>query len=743
MKKNLLFAWVLMFLSFPVFANEFNVFWKRSDADKVVTAGTRYLFPARSLVYTLNTTLFANELSKLSEDPKNGLVIALPTPGGSFQNFKVWQTPIMDRSLAAKYPTIRTYTATAVSDVQVTAKLDFTVKGFHAMIFDGANTYFIDPYSNINDGNYIVYYKKDYQRTAAHDMSCAVIEDEGPLRGEAIQLPGNNPNPELINGTTKRSYRLALACTAEYAAAVDGPTPTKPGVLSAMVTSMNRVNGVYERELAITMILIANNDTLIYLANPDPYTNGNANTIVTENQTNTDAIIGNGNYDIGHIFSTGAGGFAPGRVCNNPQKARAVTGRNVPIGDPFDIDYVAHEMGHQFSASHTFNASTGSCSGNGSSMSAFEPGSGSTIMAYAGICTSNNLQQNSDDYFHIRSLEQIINYVNGTGGTCAVTATTGNTPPVIPPFQQQYNIPFLTPFELIAPEAQDTEHDAPLTYCWEQWNRGDFTLSFVGTRVNGPIFRSLRPTASRTRVFTKLDTLLDNVTFYLGEKLPDTGRWLTFRLTVRDIYQGLGSINTSDDSIGLNVVYTGTPFKVTHPDLQTSIIGGSPMNVTWDVSSTDQAPINCSNVDILMSDDGGYTYPHVLASGTANDGSETVIVPAITTSTARVKIKGVGNVFFDLSNQNFSIVSWQLGVANISERDVHIYPVPAKDEINIEVPNKEQTSVMVTNTLGQRIFTGTMCERMAVKVSDWSKGVYYLTIQQKDGNKIVKPILVQ
>lgn len=743
MNKKLFLILAFIVLAFPVFSSEYSVFWKERNAAQMTTAGTRYLFPTRSATYTFNTQAFIDAVRNLGYDVSGSRIISLPTPDGNLMKFRIWETQVMDSRLAERYTGIRTFSAMAVNNKGITAKLDITPKGFHAMVYNGGNTYFIDPYSNVNDGNYICYYKRDYVRTAMPAMTCGTVETEEQLAGSRISVPGQPTNGDILNGVTKKSYRLALACTAEYAAAVDGPTPTVPGVLAAMVTSINRVSGVYELEFAVSLQLIANTDLLIYLANPDPYTNSNGSTMLTENQNNVTAVIGSANYDIGHVFSTGGGGVANLQsVCNVNNKARGVTGLSNPMGDPFDIDYVAHEIGHQFGGSHTFNAGTGSCSGNGSSTSAYEPGSGTTIMAYAGICGINNLQPHSDPYFHTRSLEQMITFINGAGGACAATSVSGNTPPVIPPFQQLYNIPFLTPFELIAPQAVDIDHDT-LTYCWEQWNRGDFPSNFTNTRLRGPIFRTFNPDTSRTRVFPRLDSLLNNVTSYLGEKLPDTSRWMTFRLTVRDVFNGTGCVNTSDDSISLNVVYTTTPFRVTYPDTTVAMVGDSQVVVTWDVSATDQAPISCTDVEILLSDDGGWTYPYVLKSTTPNDGIDTVTVPNLTTSTARIKIKGLNNVFFDISNYNSSITMSTNSVRNISaDNQVRIYPVPASDKLTVETDNYHNSILTATNTIGQQILTTSFSKKAIIDVSEWSSGVYYFTVHQ-NGSKTVKRVVIQ
>ena len=426
----------------------------------------------------------------------------------------------------------------------------------------------------MDEGFYSCYYKKDRKLPVGQLMHCESAEE---LNEEELFT-----NAKLIklrlNGQLIRTFRLALACTGEYAIAVAGPSPTKSAVLSKMITSINRVNGVFEREIAVHLNLVANNDTLIFLdPATDPYSNSSsAGSMLSENPGVVNSRIGLSNYDMGHVFSTGAGGQAQkASVCKNSTKAQGITGRPNPTGDAFDIDYVAHEMGHQLGADHTFNSSMGSCGGgNIVNSSAYEPGSGSTIMAYAGICNSDNLQSHSDDYFHARSLDQIINYLESSSGSCAVTSPSQNNVPVVPSFTQSFTVPMLTPFELTAPMAIDADHDS-LTYCWEQWNRGNYGTSLVAASTSGPIFRSFKPDTSTTRVFPKLDTLVDGITSYKGEKLPDVDRFLTFRLTVRDLYNGFGSFNFSDDSIHLDVTSAAGPFTVTSPATNVNWLGAT------------------------------------------------------------------------------------------------------------------------------------------------------------------------
>jgi hypothetical protein len=705
-------------------------------------AGTPALYPQRSLVYKLDTEMLKQQLLALPANANAAQDIMLPTPDGNRMSLKAWQTPIMEDRLASRYAEIKTFTAAAG---KISAKIDITPAGFHAMVFDGANTFFIDPYSSVNNGYYTVYYKKDFKSDV--ERVCNINDDdEHELIAGKVEIgkPGIPGLTYKTSGTLQRTYRLALACTEEYSAAVGGTMPTKTTVLAAMVTTMNRVNGVFERELAVTMQLIANTDDLIYITpGSDPYSNGSTSTMLGQNQTNVTNVIGSANYDIGHVFGTGSGGVAGlASICRNNSKARGVTCRNNPTGDPFDIDFVAHEMGHQFGAEHTFNANTGSCNGNGEQDVAFEPGSGSTIMAYAGICgSSDNLQGNSDAYFHFTSLNEIIGNIESLSiASCPATAPSGNIPSVVPAIAATYSIPALTPFELIAPLANDVDHDE-LKYCWEQADLGDFGKSWSAAKL-GPVFRSFTPVDSMTRVFPALPKLLAGTTSYLGEKLADDSRSLSFKLTVRDVFNGLGCVNISDDKVDIDVVNTGAPFSVSVPGASAMWYAGSTMPVTWDVAGTTAAPINCSTVDIYLSVDGGYTYPYILAQGVANDGNEDVVVPSVSTTKARVKVKGSGNVFFNLSPADFWVHSWPASVTNIADQTLSIYPVPAHNILNIETQSTA-SKVQILNTLGQQVWSGEISQKATVNINGWAPGLYSLRMIDANIGVSTKNFVVQ
>jgi hypothetical protein len=378
--------------------------------------------------------------------------------------------------------------------------------------------------------------------------------------------------------------------------------------------------------------------------------------MLDENQATIDAVIGSANYDIGHVFSTGGGGIAYlGVPCAGGYKARGVTGSGAPVGDAFDVDYVAHEMGHQFGAEHTFNSESGFCGGNRAPSSAYEPGSGSTIMAYAGICSPENLQPNSDPYFHSRSFDQILDYSqNPFGGDgCAVKTNTSNAAPVVDA-GAVYTIPARTPFFMTG-SATDADGDA-LTYDWQQYDYDldastfspDETTADDGKR---PLFRVFNPTTSPTRYFPQLADLLDGTTTYgMGDVL--TTRALNFRLVVRD---GQGGV--THDAARVEAVDTGAAFAVTAPSGGETWPTGSEQTVTWNVAGTNAAPISCSRVDIRQSRDGGVTWPFTPTKSTPNDGSTTVTLRGAPSSAGRIGVFCAGSIFFNVSAGDIDVAN--------------------------------------------------------------------------------------
>lgn len=648
--KKLYHAMLALLLAAPLFSQNHNP-WKVANEQSFAKAGMdRRIVPDQYETFALDLQALGQILKdapmRFSAAAKSKTpVLSIPIPGGKYQDFNFVEAPVMHPDLAAKFPDIKTYAGWSEADPTAYMRFGISPKGFHAMVLSAMHsTVYIDVYAEGETEHYISYFKKDFHR----DEPFVCLADELPEN----QKPKTKGSLNKVAGDCQfRTYALALACTGEYATFHGG---TKPLVMAAFNTAMARVNGIYERDFDLTMVMVPNNDQLIFLnANTDPYTNNSGGTMLGQNQTTCNSVIGSANYDIGHVFSTGGGGVASlNSTCSTNSKARGVTGLTNPIGDPFYVDYVSHEMGHQFGGRHTFNSNQGSCSGNQSNAAAVEPGSGTTIQAYAGICGSHNVQNNSDDYFHAFSLNEMGNHIAGSGGNCAVLTPNGNNAPTVTVPNTTYSMPIGTPFVLTA-EGSDPDAGNVLTYCWEQMDNETATMPPTPNNTGGPAFRSLSPVVSPSRFFPNLNAVVNNIN-ETWEVLPNVTRQMDFRCTARDNNPNGGC--TDEVDVRLNFTSSAGPFLVTEPN-SSAVVWNSNFTetVTWDVANTSGAPVNASTVDILLSVDGGYTYPFTLVTNTANDGSQQVLVPNVVSDQARVMVKANNHVFYDISNENFTI----------------------------------------------------------------------------------------
>lgn len=695
--------------------------------------------PGKYLIYRLNRELLNDSLAEVpmefTEAARNTeTILEIPTPDGKIELFRIQETALLAPEVAAQFPTWKYFVGQGVDDPTATASFDTNDLGFHGYVSGANGTYLIDPYSQTDKENYKVYYKGDIGGSR-DEFSCQVkgLSDEG------FRILAPSAPQAFSNGTTLRTLKSAWSLTKEYTAFFGN---SKSTAFAALGTTVNRMNTVYRRELAVVFTIVSDTRTVFTNANSGgfpPATDAKvADKSNNRNGTVLDAVYGQSAYDIGHVLSVtpNPNGLAasPSLCSNTPYagdpkdgfqpttvKAQGFTGAPTPQGDGFDVDYVAHEIGHQFAMSHTFNNDTdGSCSTRAAD-SAYEPASGITIMGYGGICASRNLAENSIEFFNLRSFDQTLDYMKADSlpQPCGTTTATNNTPPTVTVAQASYHIPALTPFTLNA-TGTDANGDA-LTYLWEEFDLGAATRDggAVDSDSDGsarPIFRAYNPTTGGARTFPSLYYILNPAgndpagsnqptltytgtlpfaptsgstagyvckageTCARGERLPTISRTMNFRVTVRDNNTNGGGV--ADASASVVIAGGAGPFQVTTQNTaaansqelysplapEATWQAGTTQTVTWDVANTNAAPVSAANVNILLSTDGGQTFPVTILANTPNDGTQQITVPNNPTQTARIKIEAVGNIFFDINNANFAITAPTAAAVTVSGR---------------------------------------------------------------------------
>ncbi len=645
-------------LAFELTGHAQSIWSDAPGSAPLARAGERRITPTNARLVQLDIPAFRSEQNaivrgSLMELRERGSVITLPAPDGTMAAFRVLEVPVMHPELQARYPMIRTYSGVGITDPSATVKLDFGPNGLHAMVTPGdRRTWFIDPVQVGDIDHYQVYDRESLMRSGGQPAFTCGVDEHNDMEQEAARTRQwiDQMGQDRAGDCQFRTYRLALACTGEYANFHGSNTTNndKSFALAAMVTTMNRVNDMFERDATLTMVLVANTDQLIHLdGSTDPYTNNDGGTMLDQNQTTCNGVIGSANYDIGHVFSTGGGGVAYlNSPCSSSNKAKGVTGRNEPVGDAFDIDYVAHEMGHQFGGNHTQN---NNCNRAGSA--SVEVGSGITIMGYAGICAPDVAEHSIAMFGGYSIQEMAANVTTGTSSTCPTTVSL--VPEVAPIASAGVDrvIPRSTPF-ILTGSATDANGADVLTYSWEQMDPALALMPPLATNTGGPAWEPLLPKPTPVRYMPDLSAVIANTT-PTWQVLSSVARTLNFRLTVRDNVAN-GACNGQDNMV-VTVNGASGPFLVTQPNTALTWTSLTTQTVTWDVANTTAAPVSCANVDILLSTDGGLTYPTTLLTATPNDGTQTITVPNIPTTTARIMVRANGNIFYDISNTDFTI----------------------------------------------------------------------------------------
>ncbi|MGV9003342.1 zinc-dependent metalloprotease [Flavobacterium sp.] len=640
-----------IFFSLSAFSQRIN--WQKVNLTQIATNKfvQRDNFPLQFDLYQVSTIDLKNSLQQAPNrlhSNSSKVTISIPNLQGKMERFQMFEFSNFDQQLQVQYPEIRSYVGQGIDDKTAVLRLSYDPRGVQGMILRAnKETEFFEPYSL--DGSVYAFFSSE-RKTGDLPFVCSTqdITLTKELK-RSTNDQSRSSSGELL------TFRLALSCNGEYAQFFGG---TVDQALAGMNATMTRVNGVFETDLAIHMNIIANNALVIY-TNPanDPYST-NLGAWNGQLQNTLTTLIGESNYDIGHMFgASGGGGNAGciGCVCEDGSKGSGITspGSGGPIGDTYDIDYVAHEMGHQFGANHSFSHNV---EGSGVNV---EPGSGSTVMGYAGI-TSRDVQLHSDAYFVYASINQIQD--NMILKTCPERVTLSNIAPIVNA-GLDYTIPRSTPFVLNGEASADNA--SVFSYCWEQNDSAQQgqTGAQSGaspTKTNGPNFRSYTPVSNSYRYFPRIQSIVANQATTSGleilvEALSSVSRTMNFVLTVRDNYAGSGQ--TKSDAVEVTVNSAAGPFLVTTPNTATTWTVGTNENIIWNVAGTTENNVNAAYVDIFLSTDGGYTYPIQLASKVPNDGAEMITVPNNIGTTNRIMVKGYKHIFFDISNANFAIIA--------------------------------------------------------------------------------------
>lgn len=659
-------------LSIAIFLFVFSAFaqnssWKKIESIKDTKIVSKLNLDKNKVhVFELNTMLLQESLSSVSlrndKPKKNSTVINIPSEDGKLESFNIYETSVFAPDLAAKYPNIKSYVGISTNNSGTRLRMSVSPQGVQTMItYLDKSSVFMQPVSK-NSNQYILYSRKD-KNIFVDKFECKTIDDLNETFNKNSKTSKIKINEGGANNQTLQKFRIAISVTGEYTTyhddGISGNGDAVADALAAINSTLNRVNDIFETDMAITFQLV-NAPQLIY-TNPatDPYSpasTGADGAWSTELQSTLTSVIGEGAYDVGHLFgATGGGGSAGciGCVCVNGSKGSGFTSpsNGIPEGDTFDLDFVIHEIGHQMGANHTWAFDSEGTGVNS------EPGSGTTIMAYAGIEGANNVELNSDPYFHYHSIKQILD--NLVTKTCQTTEVISNNPPIANA-GNDYNIPAGTAYVLKG-LATDADSGDNLSYCWEQTDSGIVNyLNFGPDLTSGSMNRSLPPSSISNRYIPKFSSVLAGNTTQtnptLGsdwETISTVGRTLNWALTVRDRAPvSSGGAQSSYDTMKITVENV-TPFTVSNPVSWTQ---GSNATINWVVGQTNNGTINCQNVNIKLSTDSGLTFPTIIASNTPNDGNHTYAVPLIpNTSTARILIEAANNIFYDVSNFDFSI----------------------------------------------------------------------------------------
>lgn len=641
-KLRLVFTFCLLFLVFSLKAQQ--TYWLPITAQEN-RKGTSQLFKPSEILFNLNFTTFKTALTQAS---KTGGVMTFPNAKGDLETYHIIELATFSPQLAAQYPQIKSYVATSV--INEAAHLYFSISPTSLSFTGITNTSKSTPYIIEEEKGDLYKWQRVKDFAVEKAFTCTTdITAPSAFNTNLISTLKNNialKTAPFSRKTTIKTYRLAVAATAAYTEYHGG---TVAGALTAINATLTRLNALFGKDLGLQLQLVAETTNVIYTSpESDPFgtdLNSEVQEVLTLN-------VGEENYDIGHLFhkdtNGGNAGFV-GSVCQDGKKGAAFSAALFPEGYGFDIDFVAHEMGHQFGAYHTWSYES---EGTGSQV---EPGGGTTIMSYAGIVAGENVAASASDYFHAVSILEIENYLNEF--SCQTNEVTGNEAPVIAPLKT-YKLPLKTPFVLNG-IALDSDSQN-LTYAWEQGDNGVVPASVFGPQnPTGASFRSLEPKEVSERFFPSLVNVLSN---RLSSNLPEQTDWetlseiprnYTFYLTVRDneaVGAGVAIAKTS-----LEVLPRVGPFLINTPSESQDFKAGDIFPISWEVARTNGPELNTQKLSAYLTTDAGLSFTKKIAAGIDNNGRATLRLPNLNLAQSRIMLKAENNPFFAINTADFSI----------------------------------------------------------------------------------------
>ncbi|WP_299228684.1 M12 family metallo-peptidase [uncultured Psychroserpens sp.] len=760
MKKNILFnSWIVLLffaLSINGYSQDSSTFWDKVSDEATISAErwNRIAMPLKYDTYNLNLDLLFSQLqnapSRKQSSISQGIVVDFPSITEGYEKYEVYDASVLAPELQEELPNIRSFVGKSLKDANKIVRFSISLFGLKAVILNAKEgTQYIDCLTK-DRASYIMYLR---QNVSPEENGIECLTDD-----QSVELPSGLESTisedefRNANDGQFREFRLALSCTEEYATyhvnqAGLGSASTaikKDAVLAVMNDIMTRVNAVYENELAVTMTIVNNNRNVIFIT--DTFlTNNNIGVLINESQTFIDGFIAEA-YDIGHMLSTSGSGLAQLFTPCTSNKARGVSGGlgGVPEGVVYE-NVIMHEMGHQFGAFHTWSAP--GCSGTYTNFSAAEPGGGTTIMAYAGICgNSANIQPVADTYFHQISLQQMWANITIGNSTCAQQTATGNGAPTANA-GGDFTIPFGTPYKLVG---SGTDDGSSLSYCWEQLDvngpealPGDFT-------IEGPIVRSFPPETNSTRYIPRLADYVNIVNSSTSwEKIVLVNRDVNYELTVRD--NDISGGQTASDGMTVTVTNTSGPFVVTSQNAFDIVYdGNTTQTITWNVANTDSGLVSSSNVNILLSTDGGLTFDTMLLANTPNDGTQDITIPnTIDSTTCRFMVESADNIFYNINRRDFEIRASLSLDDNSFANNLSIYPNPNSGEFSIKFTSNnfnDDVNIQLFDIRGRSIFKniydGANEFDETISLSNVQSGVYLVSISNGN-NKVTKKIVIQ